>query len=1605
MLSIKWITDVDYYLNQSTADYYFRPGEPPGVWWGSGAEALGLADLVTAQQLRSLCQGFAPDGRALTQNAGASDHQQAWDLTFSAPKSVSVLWSQADITTRFRIRKLHERAINAALDYLTEVAFLTRRGKGGKVREPARPIVATFEHGSNRELEPLLHSHAVLLNVAARADGTFGTILSEPFYKHKLTAGALYQRELAFLLQTEPGIQIQPEETAFSVVGVPKELVDHWSTRSKQIQDRLRSKGGHSAKAAATAALDTRKSKPHSPPPRATLLKRWQATNEQFGFSTEAAQRLLGKAIAISDPPVLLALIREAVQELLETNSYFSEQQLIRLVAKNSLGQPVSVKEVIDQVRSFLINDQEVVALQSLDHEAQFTTREMLALEQQLLSALEQGKEDTSHVMRPSAINRLLDERLPIRKELAEDELIRNKEQREAVFKLLTQPGNVQVLEGLAGTGKTYALSVAREAWEQAGYRVTGMALSAVAAAKLGQDAGIESTTIALRLMQLDGPGNFARHHKRQLKRLMRGQQTYAYDGSKFQLDRKTIVLVDEAGMNGTRQMAALLKHARKAGAKLVLVGDRRQLQPIEAGGPFAAIADRTDKADLQHVVRQKTEPHDPNPTWHRQAGKLIASGQVAQAVKLFTERGRVTVSKDRDEAILAVARDWSVAGIKNPADHIILAGTKAEVAALNTMCQTARASAGVLGGDQVAVGEQQLRIGDTVLFTKNSRLYQVNNGDRGVIVAFNHHSRLVAVRLHGTAKTVYFPYRDYTALQLGYAMTTHKAQGATVPSVYVLLGGPMQDRHLSYVQTTRASESTRLYVDVPHAGPQLKHLLNQMAKERPKRLASDLAPKNPPPVPPTKIQVDASPTPPTNPRKQPTKGVTAPQTVTPRTSSITANSSPSQKSARDRIRRPLRNLADLSHLQVEATTDEAVLQALVHRYGFLPGGIVIEGEARCAFPITSLAFDPDRQGCLHLNDSLIFETGLSAEEVALIWHAVLDTDDGAKQFGVKTQRQAIGIDNDSIVAVNMMHADNSLGGPIYGYDSQLALWDPFPGCANPFVEEAERLTDPDVFRLLFWNFREGLRPQVLLVINGMSFHATNDGEVLPSSTKATVTLGVVGQHGALTIAGHSKPLVEARFPDACQALERFRRNFLAAVKRCPEMARTLAYAELVSLLRRAKALRAKLSGATHVPELLQRRQSVPIPRYDYTLRSKEYADVARGAAQRLQSVRASVSDTVRTAVLSAHYASMAGDFALFVACQQEAFSSIDRLRAKGEFHADQPDLYRALPEIRERLASCSHDILIPALIDSTVDQRLAKQESDAYLKEAIRICGPESMCKKIPATWCRLVEANCYLDPKLDPASALAKIRASYPTDMQAYWTLRRIKSRRNQVTVLQPTDLKTEIAALTAELDATQHWKSFTSVLDDWQLFVLLNDMRRFGVSIADYLVAAARHKTDNPQEVLLHLLIERLKPTSEGIFAINLVHRRNPFVDCHDLLDLETPDNLSVLYGLVRFSLGDFSAQSREPGLFKKLISPVVPLTPDQWWAHFIGIHAPSSDARISRIGLLLAHEINCRNLQISRVYHEMRRLGTRNPQAALFSLDLEAVRIEQVGKLIK
>jgi hypothetical protein len=367
----------------------------------------------------------------------------------------------------------------------------------------------------------------------------------------------------------------------------------------------------------------------------------------------------------------------------------------------------------------------------------------------------------------------------------------------QAMVRDLCQGGaGVALVVGRAGTGKTFALGIARHAWQLDGYRLLATAPTGIATLSL-QGEGFEDVATCDRL----------------LGDLDRGQET---------LSDRTVLVVDEAGMVGSRKLARLLEHVQQAEAKVVLVGDDRQLAAIDAGGGFRALRLRLGASELTENRRQ-------HQAWEREALELVRSGLVDDAVAAYQAHDRVVAADSKPAATLALLQGWWAAWQQaegDPAQEVIvLAVRRAEVDRLNTACQELLAARGRLGGERLQVEDRQLAVGDRVVCGKNAIAeLGVANGSRGVVTALDPEGRTLTVRLDGhDGRTVTLP-RSYLEgrfrgernrrVDLAYATTGHRAQGLTRGRALVRLTGT-EDVNWLYVQLSRARQDTRLYAVV----------------------------------------------------------------------------------------------------------------------------------------------------------------------------------------------------------------------------------------------------------------------------------------------------------------------------------------------------------------------------------------------------------------------------------------------------------------------------------------------------------------------------------------------------------------------------------------------------------------------------------------------------------------------------------------------------------------------------------------------------------------------------------------------------------------------
>ena len=273
-----------YYEHLGQDDYYVREGEPPGWWAGEGAARLSLSGPVTRSEFEAALRGVDPKtGERLAALGGKHQHHAAgWDVTFSAPKSVSVQWALSEPGDRHSIERAHRAAVGVATTYLEQTAAWARRGTGGAIRQQtAGLLMARFDHHTSRDLDPQLHSHVFVLNLAPRKDGTWGAIVSRELYKAQKQAGAVYRQALAAELERE-GHAVERSGDGFRMRAIPCDIERAFSKRRQAIEAAAETHGYNSAKGMELAALRTRRAKRDVH--RDALFETWRAEARARGF-------------------------------------------------------------------------------------------------------------------------------------------------------------------------------------------------------------------------------------------------------------------------------------------------------------------------------------------------------------------------------------------------------------------------------------------------------------------------------------------------------------------------------------------------------------------------------------------------------------------------------------------------------------------------------------------------------------------------------------------------------------------------------------------------------------------------------------------------------------------------------------------------------------------------------------------------------------------------------------------------------------------------------------------------------------------------------------------------------------------------------------------------------------------------------------------------------------------------------------------------------------------------------------------------------------------------------------------------------------------------
>ena len=767
-------------------DYYTGRGEAPGEWAGAGARELGLAGRVEAGQFNALLEGRDP--RAVEERLRAVNSEPevaALDLTFSAPKSVSVLFAVAPAEVSTALVDCHEEAVRAALGFLEDEAVFVRRGKGGARFEHAGGLIAAaYRHRMSRALDPQLHTHVVAANLARGEDGRYTALHHPSLYRAARTAGFLYQGHLRAAVRDRLGLEWGPVvKGAAELEALPSEVLAVFSQRRAQVQAAIDAREAEIGRPLTRAersqwgAIATRDRKQYGIETH-TWREEIAARAAEHGLDRELVERVVAggvQRLASGEIPVdgALALAGEAVTEgdlglaltgpsgLTELANTFDRWDVLREFAA-AAAQGARVDTVRQLGERFVARDDVLATTRGT-----LTSAGLVECEQALIAAATtRAGEGVARLPEPAVVSAI---------EGSVREL--NSGQAAAVRAVAASGNGVDVIEALAGTGKTFTAGVLRELYDNAGYTVIGVAPSARAARELAEQAGISARTLDSRLLAI------ANGHP---------------------LPERSVVIIDEAGMASTRQTERLLAHAAAVGAKVVTIGDPGQLPSVQAGGWLRAVGDRLGAVRLTEVMRQRD-------AGERFALAALHDGKPQRWLEWATPAGRVDVLPDGPAILERAVAEWAAGAEANGVEQCVLIARDNDTRrALNRLAREHRRESGVLGEDR-AYGPVTVAVGDRVICRRNERDLDVDNGTRGIV----RHVDRGGLVLETDARTKRQLPAAYVAehVEHAYSLTGHGMQGGTVERAIVVASVGELTRGWSYTALSRARGQTRLLV------------------------------------------------------------------------------------------------------------------------------------------------------------------------------------------------------------------------------------------------------------------------------------------------------------------------------------------------------------------------------------------------------------------------------------------------------------------------------------------------------------------------------------------------------------------------------------------------------------------------------------------------------------------------------------------------------------------------------------------------------------------------------------------------------------------------
>jgi len=738
------------------------------IFQNDASNALGLSATATPRQIQDLMRG-EHNGKGLIQGAGDA-HRAGLDVTFSAPKSVSVLKAASELSTTnntlaLQIQAAHDRAVNKALHLIEQDTGRSRIGKAGAEGHMSGSIVAAgFSHQTSREGDPQLHSHNLIMNLVHGEDGKWRSHSNENVFLNKMVHGAAYRAELAKELK-QLGLSIEPDGDSFKISGVDESVVKQFSKRRASIEEIAKKYGVTAAKGLEKIANQSKDSK--SGISVNELKNSWREQISELGLNPDEIVDM-AQSIEVSDE-MAHVIARDAVLEKLTSNNSTFTARDVRQQAMIIAGHLALGADAGDSIAKELVKDSEILAVGAgKGDEMRFTTRAMLLLEAETLEWAKEASKQDNFTLSGDTIDRAIEAKTLTK-------------QQAKALRSLAGGEAISVLSGMAGTGKSYLMSAYREVAEQEGFRVLGAALAGKAASGLQEGADIESSTIHRLLIDIDN--------------------------GKMELTDRDILVIDEAAMADNVLLSKVAKAAQESGAKVVLLGDARQLQSIGAGGMFEHISSEIGSSELTEIWRQNSKEDI-------QSVHQFADGKSGEALKYYKDNDRLHINDKTLDTMKEMVTSW-VSDERDIKDKLMMAGRRVDVSEINRIARESISDS--LGkSTTITTSEGQLDIanGDRILLKKNDATIGVKNGEVGTI------DRAINDALTGQTyiqmtlddgRQVKFNTDNYNDLRYGYCVTSHASQGDTKQAAYVYLSRFL-NREMSYVMMSRHKEDSHIF-------------------------------------------------------------------------------------------------------------------------------------------------------------------------------------------------------------------------------------------------------------------------------------------------------------------------------------------------------------------------------------------------------------------------------------------------------------------------------------------------------------------------------------------------------------------------------------------------------------------------------------------------------------------------------------------------------------------------------------------------------------------------------------------------------------------------